>query len=230
VVKVVLEAIPSPLEINPAQLLLMIIDMHNSTVSQGGLSDLLGGDISRAREIIPQIARLAGVLRTGERPVVHISHQYSADFRELGDPESVLWQRIRSLRVYRQHPEWRERCLIRGTWGAEIISELAPAPDDIVLEKSRYSAFWGTNLDTVLRAYNTRYLAITGVWANICVESTLRDAFHYGYFPILVRDAVAATNPAAFEATVANVQGAYGWVTTSQNLIDALKQKPGANK
>ena len=221
--KVTLEATPDPLEIDPELTMLMIVDMHNSTVSQGGLSDLLGGDISRAGEIIPQIVRLADASRASGRPVIHVSHQYSPDFRELGDPESVLWQRIRSLRVYRQHPEWREKCLIRGTWGAEIIPELTPVPDDIVLEKSRYSAFWGTNLDTVLRAYHTRYLAITGVWANICVESTLRDAFHYGYFPILVEDAVAATNSPAFEATVANVNAAYGWVATTQNLIGALK-------
>lgn len=221
--KVILEATPNPLEIDPGLVMLMIIDMHNSTVSQGGLSDLLGGDISGAQAIIPRIRQLAAASRAGGRPVLYVSHQYSPDFRELGEPQSVLWTRIRSLRAYREHPEWREKCLIRGTWGAEIITELAPSPGDIVLEKARYSAFWGTNLDIILRAYGTRYLAITGVWANICVESTLRDAFHYGYFPVLVRDAVAALTPQAFEATVANVNAAYGWVTTSQNLIDALK-------
>jgi ureidoacrylate peracid hydrolase len=76
----------------------------------------------------------------------------------------------------------------------------------------------------MLRTYDIKYLAFTGVATNICVESSLRDACHLEYFPILVSDATAASPPSRQEATIGNVKQVLGWVTTSDNIINAIEQ------
>lgn len=219
--KVTLAAEPKPLEIDPHLTTVMVIDMQNATVSNGGMFNLLGLDVTNNQKTIDPIIKLTTASRVKGRKVIYVVHQYSTDFREIGDPDSVLWVRSGTVAAYREHPEWREKLLIRGTWGADIVDDLKPEEGDIVVEKSRYSAFWGTNLDVILRTVNTRYLAIVGVMTNVCVEATLRDAFYYGYFPILISDAVAASSPDMQNATITNVIRGYGWVTTSQNLVKA---------
>jgi len=159
----ILQAIPAPVEIESERTTVVIVDVQNAALSAGGIFDLIGTDISRARTAIEPMRRVIAGVRARGRPVIYIQHQYSPDFSELGDPESVLWIKSTSLRYYREHPEWRDRLLVQDTWGAAIITELAPEPDDIVLPKTRYSAFWNTTLDSVLRASRTRYLAVIGV-------------------------------------------------------------------
>jgi len=201
----------------------LVIDVQNACASDGGMWSLSGVDISSHQKIFKPINTLATSLRVKGRKVVYIVHLYSPDFRELGDPDSVLWVRSGAYTAWREHPEWRDKSLIRGMWGGEIVDEVKPEKDDIIVEKSRYSAFWGTNLDAILRTLNTRYLLIGGIMANICVEATLRDAFYYGYFPIYVSDAVAAMSPAIEEATINTITSGYGWVTNSESIIAAIK-------
>jgi ureidoacrylate peracid hydrolase len=217
-----MQAVPAALEIDAARTTLVVVDVQNAAMSPGGIFELAGADISGARDAIPQMRRVIHAVRAAGRPVVYIQHQYSPDFSELGQPGSVLWAKSMSLIQYREHPEWRDRLLLQGTWGADIIPELAPEPGDIVVPKTRYSAFWNTTLDTVLRSQNTRYLAVIGVWANVCVAATARDALNYGYFPIFVRDAVGAGSAEAIEVTVKGITPAFGWVATSDDLIAAL--------
>jgi ureidoacrylate peracid hydrolase len=218
----VMQAVPAALEIDAARTTLVVVDVQNAAMSPGGIFELAGADISGARDAIPQMRRVTRAVRAVNRPVVYVQHQYSPDFSELGQPGSVLWAKSMSLIQYREHPEWRDRLLLQGTWGADIIPELAPEPGDIVVPKTRYSAFWNTTLDTVLRSQNTRYLAVIGVWANVCVAATARDALNYGYYPIFVRDAVGAGSAEAIEVTVKSITPAFGWVATSDDLIAAL--------
>jgi len=218
----ILQAMPAPVDIEAVRTTLVVIDVQNAAMSPGGIFELIGADISGARAAIEPMRRIIAAVRARGRPVVYVQHQYSPDFSELGDPDSVLWVKSTSLRYYREHPEWRDRLLVSGTWGAAIIPELAPEPDDIVLPKTRYSSFWNTNLDSVLRAGSTRYLAVVGVWANVCVSATARDALNYGYYPIFVRDAVGAISAEVLETTVASLIPAFGWVTTTDEFIAAL--------
>lgn len=217
-----LQAVPGALEIDPARTTLVVVDVQNAAVSPGGIFELVGTDIPGARSAIPLMRQVIEAVRAAGRPVVYIQHQYSPDFSELGQADSVLWAKSLSLKQYREHPEWRDRLLIRDTWGAEIIPELAPAPEDNVIPKTRYSAFWNTTLDTVLQSQNTRFLAVIGVWANVCVAATVRDALNYGYYPIFVRDAVGAGSAEVMETTVKSLLPAFGWVTTTGDLIVAL--------
>lgn len=128
------------------------------------------------------------------------------------------------MTTYREHPEWQDKLLTRGTWGAEIVEELKPQEDDIVIEKRRYSAFFGTNLDTILKTNSVKYLVLVGVATNICVEATIRDAYYHDYFSILVSDAAANSGPQFMqEATIFNVTRNYGWVATTENILKAMQ-------
>jgi ureidoacrylate peracid hydrolase len=89
--------------------------------------------------------------------------------------------------------------------------------------RPRYSGFFGTPLDEVLRSRGIRTLLMAGIASNVCVESTLRDAYFHEYWPVLVEDAtMPAGSPEIQRATVYNVTTFFGWVTTSQEVADAL--------
>ena len=75
-----------------------------------------------------------------------------------------------------------------------------------------------------LRTFNLKYLIFTGVATNVCVESTIRDAFYHQFWPVLITDACANSGPLANqEATIWNVEHIFGWVMDSQSLLEALK-------
>jgi len=109
------------------------------------------------------------------------------------------------------------RC-VDGSWGAELYN-VEPKEGDLVIRKHRYSAFSGTALDNLLRRNGIKTTVITGVSTNICVESTLREAFNLGYYVVIPRDCVASNNEALHEATLQNVEFLIGDVTSCADLV-----------
>lgn len=221
---ILLEAEPEPLQIDLQMLSLVVIDMQNAFVNKGGMFDLGAKDISRGQGIIEPIKKLSNAARVRNVKVIYVVHHHSPDLRETGGPNAGYWHSP-EVRMYREHPEWKDKFIIRGTWGAEIIKELKPREDDIVVVKPRYSAFFETDLDTILKTFNLKYLAFVGVATNICVEAAIRDACYRGYFPILISDASANSGPPyTQQATIFNVKDCFGWVTTTENLVKVLEK------
>jgi ureidoacrylate peracid hydrolase len=98
-----------------------------------------------------------------------------------------------------------------------------PQEDEFVVPKTRYSGFCGTNLDNILRARNVRHLIFTGIATNVCVESTLREAYHREYFCILVDDATQQSGPDFVQkAVLYSVENFLGWLTTTNEICSAL--------
>ena len=223
---VLIQAEPQPIEIDLNRTAVMVVDMQNAYISKGGMADLLKwSDVSISRSVIDPIRRINEAARGRGMKVIYIATIYSNDLSEVGNPQSPGWYRGRSI-AYRHHPEWSDKLVTRGTWGADIIDELKPQKDDLVVEKAKYSAFFGTSLDIVLRTYNIKYLIFTGAGTNICVESTLRDAFYRDYFCVLASDATANLGPPfTQEATLYNVRNYYGWITTANDIITAMKPR-----
>jgi ureidoacrylate peracid hydrolase len=221
---VTVQAEPEPLEIDLSRTAVVVIDMQNTFVYRGGIFDLAGFDISATEKIIKPCREIVGAAREKGIKVIYTQMAYSPDLSDSGSPDSPLWQKSRGLPLLRQRPELRDKLYFYGTWGADIIKELAPEPGDIVVRKQKHDGFIGTNLDIVLRTYGLKYLLFIGTATNICVESTLRHAFFLEYFPILVTDAVSQLGPTTNqEATIFNVRTIFGWVTTSQNLLNAIR-------
>jgi ureidoacrylate peracid hydrolase len=129
----------------------------------------------------------------------------------------------------RARPELKGQLLVEGTWDFQIVAAVAPRDSDIVVLKTRYSGFAGTQLDSLLRAREMRYLVFVGIATNVCVESTLRDAYFHEYWPLLVTDAaLQAGPPEAHNATVFNVESFFGWTIGTDSLIEALGRSPSA--
>lgn len=120
--------------------------MQNAFVSKGGMFDLWGFDITGCQRIIEPTKEITSTARAKGIKVIYIAHRYSLDLCETGGPESSHWYKSAKIVDYYEHPEWRDNLIIRGTWGAEIVEELKPLEGDTVVEKPRFSAFFGTNL------------------------------------------------------------------------------------
>ena len=117
--------------------------------------------------------------------------------------------------------------LTRDEWGTDIVDELVPDDDDTVLYKTRFSGFYRTELDELLKASGIKHLIVTGCTTSICVESTIRDAFFRDYHCVLLEDCTAEPMGASLsrsnhDATILLVERIFGSVSTSSNFIDAL--------
>ena len=221
---VIVQAEPEPIKIDVLKTAVLVIDMQNAFVHRGGYWDLVGWDISATEKIIKPCQEITHTAREKGIKVIYLQMGCSPDLSDSGGQDSPAWHKSRGLALIRQRPELKDKLYIYGTWGADIIEELEPQPGDIVVRKQKYDGFIGTNLDIVLGTYGVKYLVFIGTATNICVESTLRHAFSLQYFPILVSDAVSQMGPSSTqEATIFNVRSTFGWVTTSEKLLNAIR-------
>jgi len=222
--KVIVQAEPEPIEIDVLKTAVIVVDMQNAFVRRGGYWDLAGWDISAIEKIIKPCQEIVYTAREKGIKVIYLQMGCSPDLSDIGGQDSPTWHKSRGLALIRQRPELKDKLYVYGTWGADIIEELEPKPGDIVIRKQKYDGFIGTNLDIVLKTYAVKYLLFVGTATNICVDSTLRHAFFLQYFPILVSDAVSQIGPSITqEATIFNVRTIFGWVTTSEKLLNAIR-------
>ena len=125
----------------------------------------------------------------------------------------------------RARPELSGQLLAKGGWDYELVEALAPQPGDIVLPKTRYSAFFNSQLDSTLRARDIRNLVFVGIATNVCVESTLRDGFHLEYFGVVIDDATHHLGPEFVrDASLYNVEKFFGWVSSVADFCGAFGQ------
>jgi ureidoacrylate peracid hydrolase len=223
----VLPARPEPVAFAPSQTALIVVDMQNAYASLGGYVDSAGFDISGAQGTIAQIGRAIAAARAAGILPVYLQNGWDAQYVEAGGPGSPNWYKSNALKTMRARPELAGRFLAKGGWDYELIPALAPQPSDIVVPKTRYSGFFNSALDSTLRARGIRNLVFTGIATNVCVESTLRDAFHLEYFSVLLEDATHELGGASIQAaTVYNVETFFGWVSTVDAFCQAVAPQP----
>ena len=109
-----------------------------------------------------------------------------------------------------------------GTWGAEIVDEIPVDASDIIISKRRYSGFFQTTLDLNLRERGIDTVIVTGVVTNICVRSTVHDAFFLSYKVLVPEDLVMATSDQAQEVTLYDIETHYGDVTNLKQVMTVL--------
>jgi ureidoacrylate peracid hydrolase len=192
---------------------LVVVDMQNGFLKPGGYFDQVGYDLAHAPGTIARVCRTVAAARAAGLTVVYIQSGFDAKHLVVGGASAPVWHKSEAQVLMRERPELAGRLITDGTWDYELIEELAPADDELVVRKSRYSAFAGTPLDQVLRARRVRNLVLCGVAANVCVESTLREAYHREYFCLLIEDTTHHAGPPFLrEATLWNVERFFGWV------------------
>ncbi len=223
-----LSAKPEPVEIDPAKSAIVVVDMQNAFASKGGTLDIAGVDLSDAPHVVRTIRNVLGAARPAGVQIVYLQMAYKPDLSNAGGPDSPNRCKELAMHLMGSKPELSGKLLTEGSWDSEIVAELAPRPGDIVAVKTRYSGFAGTTLDAQLRVRGIRNLIFTGIAANVCVESTLRDAYFLDYWPILVADStMAAGGQAILDATLFNVESFFGWSVKSEELCAALGGRKG---
>jgi len=156
------------LKLNPAKTALLIINMTN---------DLLGWEGVEA--LVPGLGKLLKAARASNMTVIFSSLAFCAGGTDTGQL-GRFWESIGSGKI-----------LTKGTPGVEICAELAPAPGDVVLERNRYSAFYNTELDKLLRSRGIDTVVIGGYSTNFCCDSTARDANFRDYNVVFLSDGTA---------------------------------------
>src|ERR1043165_5707367 len=208
---VTLPARPEPIRVSADETAVIVIDMQNAYASAGGYLDLAGFDIGGAAAVIEQSAKVLETARAAGMTVVYFQNGWDADYVEAGGPGSPNWHKSNALKTMREKPELQGQLLAKGGWDYDLVDALAPQPGDIVLHKTRYSAFFNSQLDSTLRARGIRNIVFVGIATNVCVESTLRDGFHLEYFGVMLEDATHHLGPAFMQAgRVYNVEKFFG--------------------
>ncbi|MBX9931062.1 MAG: pyrimidine utilization protein B [Methylobacterium sp.] len=211
---ITLPARPEPIAFDAAATALIVVDMQNAYATKGGYLDLAGFDVSATGPVIDRIAQAVAAARAAGIPVVWFQNGWDPDYVEAGGPGSPNWHKSNALKTMRSRPGMNERLLAKGTWDYALVDALNPEPGDIVLPKPRYSGFYNTALDSMLRARGIRTLVFTGIATNVCVESTLRDGFFLEYFGIVLADATHQAGPESLQAgALANIETFFGWVS-----------------
>jgi ureidoacrylate peracid hydrolase len=216
-----IKAVPQSVEIDPSRAALIVIDMQNAFGSKGGMFDKAGIDISGIQEAVPPTAAAVEAARQAGIKVVWIKMGFQPDLSDLGAedvPNGFLFL----------HLGVKDGVLARDEWGTDIVDELTPDDGEPVIYKTRFSAFYRTELDELLRSYGAKHLMITGCTTSICVESTIRDAFFRDYHCILLEDCAAEPmgrdlSRSNHEATVLLVERIFGSVSNSSDFINAVQ-------
>jgi ureidoacrylate peracid hydrolase len=227
---VVLPARPEALKINPAETAVIVVDMQNAYASEGGYIDLAGFDISGAEAAIEQTRKVLDAARSAGCTIIYFQNGWDKDYIEAGGPGSPNWYKSNALKTMRARPELAGTLLAKGTWDYAIVDRLAPLPGDIVIPKTRYSGFFNTNIDSMLRARGIRNLVFVGIATNVCVESSLRDAFHLEYFAVVIEDATHHVGPEFVrQASFYNIERFFGWISNANDFCGAILQAAPAN-
>jgi ureidoacrylate peracid hydrolase len=215
---------PQPIEVDLARSAILVVDMQNAFASKGGLLDIAGVDIADAPRVVRSIKTILHSARQASVQVAYLQMGYKPDLSNSGGPNSPNWHKELAMRQMNCRPELKGKLLTEGTWDFAIVEELQPEPGDLVVIKTRYSGFAGTTLDSQLRTRGIRYLFFAGIATNVCVESTLRDAYFQDYWPILLVDGAMPAGPASqHDATLFNVENFFGWTTRSEDFLAAVK-------
>ncbi len=186
---------------DPAATAVLVVDMLKDFFVEGGAMVLEGGDILYAPH-----RQLLAAARAMAMPVLWLN--------QCLPPDDSLF-------------EMRAAHCLAGSWGAEVVDELPVEASDIVIPKRRYSGFFQTTLDLTLRERGINTVIVTGVVTNICVRSTVHDAFFLRYRVLVPEDLVMATSPQAQEVTLYDIDTHYGAVTNLEALLKALGHQPG---
>ena len=183
-------------EIDLDRTALLVVDMVNDFFEEGGTMVLPGG-----KSLYEPIAVLLEAARARDIPVFWLNQ----------------WLRENDTLFKKRVPH----CIV-DSWGAEIVEPLPQHPEDIVIHKRRYSGFFQTSLDLYLRERDIKHVIVAGVVTNICVRSTVNDAFFLGYDVIVPRDCVQATSPEHQETHLYDIHTHYGTVLSLEEVLELL--------
>ena len=180
---------------------LLVIDMQKFFLDPNSPSFTCGG-----MAILPNLKKLIASFRKAGRPVIYTCHVHHPDFIDAG---IMKW--------------WWEGACLEGTPESLVHDDIAPLEREKVIFKHRYSAFYNTDLETILRCLKIEDLVISGIMTNMCCESTARDAYYRDLKVHFLADATGSVNEEMHLASLLNLAFGFAYVTTAENIIGQLE-------
>ena len=199
-------------KVSPESTALVIVDVQNDFCARGGFFDKRGEDLSFIQATVPKIKSLISEARKAGVAVIFIQAVYDPEFVSPVMAEQRERKGITKLPL----------CLT-GSSGVDFF-EVSPLPSDIVVNKHRYSAFIGTDLDLILRSRAIKTLIMAGVATNVCVESTARDGYMHDYHIVFLEDCTATTDRELHAGTLENISRYFGQVCSSEEVTNIWKE------
>jgi ureidoacrylate peracid hydrolase len=212
-------------KIKPSSAALIVIDVQNDFCAEGGMMSNEGFDLSEAQKAASRLPSLLTAARSAGALVVFVRNVYSTstEFSSAGQNKpaniylSDAW--LEQAARKRKGSYTRRQVCTEGSWEGDFYGDVRPQPGEPVVTKHRYSAFYNTDLDSILRAHGIRTIVLTGVATNVCVETTAREGFVRDYYVILVADGTATYSAEDHEATLRNIDRFFGEVATIADIV-----------
>ncbi len=166
---------------DPKKTAVVLIEYQNDFTSEGGTLHGAVKDVMEKENMLPNTVETVQKAREQGATIIHAPITFTADYHELSPTPYGILKGVVDSKSFR-----------KGTWGAEIVQDLAPRPEDIVVEGKRgLDAFASTNLDFILRSRGINTIALGGFLTNCCVESTMRTGYEKGFDVITLKDCTA---------------------------------------
>ncbi|MDA0367430.1 MAG: cysteine hydrolase [Proteobacteria bacterium] len=191
---------------------LVVVDMQNSYCRAGGRIEKLGFPFERLAAAEPGCIRLVAAARKAGVPVIYTQYVYQPDYKDGGFIVNEIMPALKDVGL----------CAL-GSWDAEILETLAPGPNDAVIQKNRPSAFYSTQLESVLAAMKIKNLVFCGVTTNMCVETTVRDACQRDFRCFVVSDAVGEIDDDRAEVALMTMGFFFARVLTADEVFESWK-------
>ena len=186
--------------LNPQRAALLVIDMQAFFLNPRSPTFTCGGVA-----ILPHLKQLILAFREASIPVIFTRHVHHPDLLDAG---MMGW--------------WWEGMCLEGSAESEIHHEITPLPREKVVNKHRYSAFYNTDLETVLRCLKVEDIVISGIMTNMCCESTARDAFYRDYRVFFLADGTGSINEELHLASLHNLAFGFSWVTSIGEILSQI--------
>ena len=201
------------MSLDPARTALIIQDLQNDVIGEGGAFADSGAPAHAASQnVVENVKGVAAAARAAGVPVIHVHYIVEAGAPGLKQ-NAPLFQGVKEANA-----------LVRGTWGAAPVAGLEPQDGDLVVEKTRMNGFYNTILDNLLRGFGTETLVITGAWTNMSIEHTARHAADAGYEVIVVSDGTSTVSDEWQNAGLNYALTNVGRTATAQEVTQHLQR------
>jgi len=206
--------------VHPGHTALLVVDPQNDLCLKEGAIGKMGYDQSIYDFSVypPVLKKLQPLLDSARKARVMVIYTQATRLPEVAVSDADTRM---TLKIYKQSdPKHLPRSVVEGTWGAQFLDDVKPARSDIIIRKTRNSAFFGTPLDLLLRNSKVKTLVVTGCQTDGCIESTVRDAsYSLGYITVIVKDCVASFCRESHEGMMVVFERRYD-VVRSEDLIE----------
>lgn len=193
---------------------LLVVDMQNGFLADNGSLAKIGMSPEALAPAVPGCRRLVDSARHAGVPIIFTRYVYMHNYADGGLLPNELIPAMKQV-----------NSLTAGSWDADIVAELTPLEHEVVIDKSRPSAFYGTRLEPVLTGLGLRHLVVAGITTNMCVESTVRDAGQRDYHTYVAEDATAEYDEERHRVALTTMGFGFGWLTTVDEVVRQWEQR-----